>query len=317
MTPREKRVAKHVILITQSQKMDDLDRLYNRLVENIRSSYPEYMSRPFEVSELYQTLVPYRHNRRELQIDTNGDYEIALLRLLAGERGYLQGETAMHDMVKRELATPNPNSAIFREFAARQVTLGSDTPRTGAREESQAEPAREQRPIREQAAEPPYASDVPPRYEETPSRVQANPPRDYAFGSSMGSQATSPAPVTAPASPAASPNMASSAQMSTQIPASTQGFAGDQMRPSAPSQMSAPMPTTQATPATPTRGSTQSGVVGGQCRYCSGSLPSGRRTVYCPHCGQNLTIQRCPACATELEMGWKHCITCGRGVGGL
>jgi predicted RNA-binding Zn-ribbon protein involved in translation (DUF1610 family) len=54
--------------------------------------------------------------------------------------------------------------------------------------------------------------------------------------------------------------------------------------------------------------------MGGNCRYCNGALPSGRRTVFCPHCGQNLTIQRCPACGTELEMGWKFCITCGRGV---
>lgn len=55
---------------------------------------------------------------------------------------------------------------------------------------------------------------------------------------------------------------------------------------------------------------------GGSCRYCSGALPEGRRIVFCPHCGQNLTIQHCPACSTELEMGWKFCTTCGRAVGG-
>ncbi|MBC7789758.1 MAG: zinc ribbon domain-containing protein [Anaerolineae bacterium] len=286
--------------------MDDLDRLYNRLVENIRSSYPEYMSRPFEVSELYQTLVPYRHNRRELQIDTNGDYEIALLRLLAGERGYLQGESAMHDMVKRELATPNPNSAIFREFAARQVSLGAEVARTSAREEPRAEPVREQRPIREQAAELPYASDIPPRYEEAVSRSQPISSRDYAFGSGASSQSAASAAVAPPASPATPPSFTASPPASTQMPASSQASTSAQI----------PTPA-QAAPASPARGSVQSGVVGGQCRYCSGALPSGRRTVYCPHCGQNLTIQRCPACATELEMGWKHCITCGRGVGGL
>ncbi len=51
------------------------------------------------------------------------------------------------------------------------------------------------------------------------------------------------------------------------------------------------------------------------CRYCGGALPGGRRVVFCPHCGQNLTVQRCPACGSELELGWKFCITCGRGVG--
>jgi len=25
-------------------------------------------------------------------------------------------------------------------------------------------------------------------------------------------------------------------------------------------------------------------------------------------------VQRCPACGTELEINWKFCITCGRGI---
>src|ERR687883_399223 len=66
--------------------MDDLDRMFRRLVQNIRNGYPEYLAHPFEVSELYQHLIPYRHNRRELAIDTNQDYEVALCRLLSGER---------------------------------------------------------------------------------------------------------------------------------------------------------------------------------------------------------------------------------------
>lgn len=272
--------------------MDDLDRLYNRLVENIRSSYPEYMSRPFEVSELYQTLVPYRHNRRELQIDTNGDYEIALLRLLSGERGYLQGEPAMHDMIKRELATPNPNSAIFREFAARQVTLGDETPRASAPPETRPQPTREQRPSREQPAHVPYASDVASPYE-APPRIESPPIRDYAFGSSLGSQTPAAPAMAAPAPPAVPPGMSSAAP-----PPTSQSPVAHTAAASAP------------------RAAAPTGVMGGECRYCGGALPTGRRTVYCPHCGQNLTIQRCPACGTELEMGWKHCITCGRGVSG-
>jgi hypothetical protein len=60
--------------------------------------------------------------------------------------------------------------------------------------------------------------------------------------------------------------------------------------------------------------STSSAVAGGVCRYCGGSLPQGRRVTFCPHCGQNLAVQRCPACSTELELGWKFCTTCGRAV---
>ena len=80
--------------------MDDLDRMYRRLVHNIRTGHPDYLSRPFEVSELYQTLVPYRHNRRELEIETNQDYELALMRLLSGERGYLSGDSRMQEALR-------------------------------------------------------------------------------------------------------------------------------------------------------------------------------------------------------------------------
>jgi hypothetical protein len=55
--------------------------------------------------------------------------------------------------------------------------------------------------------------------------------------------------------------------------------------------------------------------IGGSCRYCTSSLPEGRQITYCPHCGQDLTVQQCQACSTELELGWKFCTTCGRSVG--
>jgi len=53
----------------------------------------------------------------------------------------------------------------------------------------------------------------------------------------------------------------------------------------------------------------------GNCRYCGGALPEGRNISYCPHCGQNLTVVNCPACGTELDVGWKFCTTCGRAAG--
>jgi hypothetical protein len=48
-----------------------------------------------------------------------------------------------------------------------------------------------------------------------------------------------------------------------------------------------------------------------QCVYCGGSLPSTRQAIFCPHCGQNLTVIQCANCAAELEYGWRHCIACG------
>jgi len=76
--------------------MDDLDRVFHRLVSNIRHRHSEYLTLPFTVQELYETLIPYRHHRRELGIETNQDYEIAVTRLLSGERDYLLADQSMH-----------------------------------------------------------------------------------------------------------------------------------------------------------------------------------------------------------------------------
>lgn len=48
------------------------------------------------------------------------------------------------------------------------------------------------------------------------------------------------------------------------------------------------------------------------CRYCGGHLPDGRAVTFCPHCGLDLTKRQCPACCTELDAGWRFCVTCGR-----
>ena len=58
--------------------MDNIDRMYRHLVRTIRSRFPQYLVQPFDVAELHQTILPYRHHRRELGIETNEDYEITL-----------------------------------------------------------------------------------------------------------------------------------------------------------------------------------------------------------------------------------------------
>src|SRR5688572_19101193 len=104
--------------------MDDLDRLYRRLIHNIRATRPEYLRIPFTVQELYEQLVPYRHNRRDLAIETNQDYEAAVARLLSGEREYLRTDDAMRDALIRELNSPTGDPGIFKEYAQAQLSLG-------------------------------------------------------------------------------------------------------------------------------------------------------------------------------------------------
>jgi hypothetical protein len=101
-----------------------LESFHRVLVEEISSKRPEYLEGPFTVAEIYQDLVPYSSHRDRIGVDINGDYEDALIRLLAGEGGYLvlDSEHALRDL-RRELGTSNPNTGVYREFAAVDVRL--------------------------------------------------------------------------------------------------------------------------------------------------------------------------------------------------
>ena len=48
------------------------------------------------------------------------------------------------------------------------------------------------------------------------------------------------------------------------------------------------------------------------CPYCAQALPDGRSVTFCPACGLNLLMNRCPGCSAEIESEWTFCITCGR-----
>lgn len=172
---------------------------------------------PFTVQELYETLIPYRHHRRELGIETNQDYEIAMSRLLSGERDYLLTDQAMRDKLEAEVQSGHGDPGAFREFAGTKVSLAPEALR----------------------------------------RIRALTASGDAPAPPLGDSKAAPA--------------ALSSMINASVPEG--------------------------------------------CRFCGETLPEGRTVIYCPHCGNNLSISRCPACGSELEKGWKFCATCGRSVG--
>ena len=96
---------------------DDLDRLFERLVSVLAEDAPGRLAIPFPAAEVYERLVPYRSNRSILKVATHQDYEMAVLRLLAGERGYASLEPAeVHEALQREAAEANPDPGLFRQF---------------------------------------------------------------------------------------------------------------------------------------------------------------------------------------------------------
>lgn len=102
--------------------MDELDRLFALLVTALARE--TRVAVPFPAAEIYERLVPYRSNRSRLNVATHQDYEMAVLRLLAGERGYVQLEPeTVRDAMQREIATINPDPAYFRSFPDAQVMV--------------------------------------------------------------------------------------------------------------------------------------------------------------------------------------------------
>ena len=254
--------------------MDALDRTFRHLVQTVQTRYPAYLTQPFEVAELYQNILPYRHHRRELGLETNQQYELVLLQLLSGARDYLVVNAQMRERLGRELASPQPDPGAFREFSTSQVALS---------------PAAVRR-VQEGAvadAEPALAVAGRSSAIETTQRISAQRPAPAATAPAR-SASTVP---TAPAGQAA--------QTGDRRPAPSIGAVSTG-------------PRSLATASAPRAPQTIVPQAGEQCRYCSGALPAGRRITFCPHCGQNLTVINCEACGTELELGWRFCTTCGR-----
>ena len=108
------------------QSEEVLERFIKTLVQEITDTRPEYLTTPFTVAEIYLNLVPYRSHRALIGVEMNGDYEEALLQMLSGEGDCLLVDSSVaRQEMQRELAGPNPNTALFHEFAAADVRLHS------------------------------------------------------------------------------------------------------------------------------------------------------------------------------------------------
>lgn len=211
---------------------DVVERMFHLLVTTMTSRDPGAITRPFTVGDLYQNILPYRLYRRDLGLDSNQEYELALMELLTGARGYLVVDDRMADALRGELASPSPDSSVFRQYGSTEISISPDALASVAQGQARRAP-------------------------EEGHAVAATP-------GTTGAMSAVPAPAGPPMTPTGRPSV-----------------------------VAAP---------------------GESCRFCGGALPAGRPLTFCPHCGQDQTVLHCEACGTELEVGWKYCTTCGRGV---
>lgn len=111
--------------------MDDLERLFRQLVEVLATNQPERLTAAFQLSELYQSILPYRKYKRQLGFECNEDYEMAVLRLFAGEADYANVEPdEVREQLVLEAQATNPNPGAFHEFAAARVKLNEKAVRS-------------------------------------------------------------------------------------------------------------------------------------------------------------------------------------------
>ncbi len=103
--------------------MDDLDRLAFRVARTVRTTYPHLLDRGFTLADLEERLAPYAETRRELAVGGPNGYELTVLRLLSGERGYLGAEPELQEACRRALQMPSPTVALVRAWAGSALML--------------------------------------------------------------------------------------------------------------------------------------------------------------------------------------------------
>ena len=107
--------------------MTDLERFFRQLVRNLASTDPASLDRPIALQDVMHAIVPYRTNRRALQLDTSEEYELVIMRLCAGEGGFLRTDPEeARARFARELASPNPDLAVLHQAENVVLALRSE-----------------------------------------------------------------------------------------------------------------------------------------------------------------------------------------------
>lgn len=283
---------------------DELDRLFRALVLRVRDVHPEHLTRAFEVGDVLRTFVPYRATRAEVGVETAEDYEVLVVRLLSGERGLVFSDDVMQDDLRRELESGNPDLRALQAYGTVKVTLAQHA----MRQVLESAPAAAGTP----AAAPAAAANEPTAG--TVSKVE--PPEAIAttvLRDTEGRVVGAVEAERANAAPRPESLAAALTALQSQLPpalddlAMAIGSTGD-ARSHHPYQARGsriPDPTAETIARVPRPG----------CRFCGHALPEGRDVTFCPQCGQNLKIRRCPGCSAEMELEWKFCVSCGRASG--
>jgi len=277
-----------------------VERLYEALVDEVRRTRPELLTESFTVAEIYQNLVPYRTHRERVGAEMNGDYEHALLRLLAGEGDYVSLESdAARSRFEEELNSIHPDTGVYRNFAACEVRLrperledlGEDT-------ESDAPP------------EGPVSSDDQEEGEAVESDAvewedgEGDDGDEARAGDEAGDD--SDAGVELDLGPDASVAHADGGAVNGDHGAGD-GAEVDAAITDADNGSDGAASGSGVAVEDVDHGAEP----GGTCLWCRESLPDRDDLRFCPFCGSSVDLRPCPQCGAEVEADWIFCIACG------
>ncbi len=273
---------------------ETLRRFHGALVREIRNRNPDYLDGPFSVAEIYQNLVPYRTHRDEIGVEMNADYEHALLQLLAGEGDYLtiESRTARQE-IREELSLPNPNTGLYRDFAAADVRLNpSLLEEVGLSNSGDAE-----FPVHQEEAEgAPALTDAPvSEAVEEPGPEPVDDPEPEAADTEEAAEPEAPVP-------------------STEVELASQAIAPEVSGPEDEAGEDEAGGSVEALEDGPPSEAGEEAGTPDTCRFCMEKLPDDPRVRFCPFCGSNIQLVPCPNCGEELELNWRFCIACGTEV---
>ena len=307
--------------MTRSESGEVLERFFEALVKEITVSRPEYLTDPFTVAEIYQDIVPYRSHRDLIGVEMSGDYEDALIRLLCGEGNYLLlDSTVAREEMQKELTSRNPDTGLFREFAAVDVRLNPERvpkgdglePRVGVEvaEADTVDPGvaatgaveAEREAQAELGAQAGLEAQVELEAEEEPETPEDTSPRAAEVGSIRQADA------------AAVPGGAESVELLKPEPEDSgrDGVVGHIKTAATPPRASTEKPASDVVVSSDAEPGDPLTV----CHWCREALPVGAIIRFCPFCGSDLRPSPCRECGEAMQAQWQFCVTCGADVRG-
>ena len=267
--------------------MSELSRFAASVARCIAAARPSALYQPVQVDELRFQIAPYRLVRGKLGLASIEEYELLLLRLLAGVEGLAQVRPLeAGELCRNELAALVADLSVLDRIGDAQILVAWSAAVGSGLDESVGEG------VGVDAAPAPVAQD---ESEVEPRRLE------------------SLDEVTAPAELQQEPELEPTASSGEGKPPGADEFEGAEVGGGVPSQ---PESIERRRESAAVTAATDPGLdsAASRCTNCGCRIPRGRPVRFCPACGANVVPLRCTRCNGELEPTWRHCVLCGQTV---